>query len=260
VAPGGPALNAAVTAAALGASVTLVSAVGAHPLGALIREDLQRYGVSLLDATPGATAPPPVSSVAVLAATGQRTVVSRNAGDAAVGVPDGWERALAGADAVLVDGHHPALAVAAGRSGPPVVADAGSWRPVFADVLPGCAVVACGAQFRHPEATGPGAAATAAALRALGVPHVAVTGGPDPVRWWSGDGHGEVPVPPVDAVDTAGAGDVFHGALTVAVAADPAVRDLTGALRYAVRVAGIRVAHRGPRSWLTDPALAALRH
>jgi sugar/nucleoside kinase (ribokinase family) len=38
IAAGGPATNAAVTAATLGADVTLVNAVGAHPLG-----DLARY-------------------------------------------------------------------------------------------------------------------------------------------------------------------------------------------------------------------------
>ena len=46
VAAGGPATNAAVTAAALGATVTLVTAVGAHPLGELIRADLASCGVA----------------------------------------------------------------------------------------------------------------------------------------------------------------------------------------------------------------------
>jgi sugar/nucleoside kinase (ribokinase family) len=91
------------------------------------------------------------------------------------------------------------------------------------------------------------------------VPHVAVTHGPDPVRWWSGDRHGELAVPPAAAVDTAGAGDVFHGALAVAVAGDPLVTDLRTALRYAIAVAGVRVTHTGPRAWLADPRLARLR-
>jgi sugar/nucleoside kinase (ribokinase family) len=78
------------------------------------------------------------------------------------------------------------------------------------------------------------------------------------VRWWSGDRHGELAVPPVAAVDTAGAGDVFHGALAVAVARDSQVADLVAALRYAIAVAGVRVAHAGPRAWLADPRLAKL--
>jgi sugar/nucleoside kinase (ribokinase family) len=236
VAAGGPAANAAITAALLGAEVTLVSAVGAHPLGTLIRDDLDRYGVRLVDAAAGRAGPPPVSAITVLAATGQRTIVSRNAGDLAAGVPVDLD--LAGADAVLVDGHHPALAVAAARAGRPLVVDAGSWRPVFADVLPHALVVACSAAFRAPDP-----------VLLAGVPHVAVTDGPRPVRWRSGPAAGAVPVPAVAAVDTAGAGDVFHGALAVAVARDPEVRDFPGALAYAVSIAARRVVHRGPRAW-----------
>ena len=55
-------------------------------------------------------------------------------------------------------------------------------------------------------------------------------------------------MPPVAAVDTAGAGDAFHGALAVALATG---QDLPVALASAVRVAGIRVVHAGPRAWLT---------
>jgi sugar/nucleoside kinase (ribokinase family) len=323
VAAGGPATNAAVTAAALGAEVTLVTAVGAHALGGLIRADLDACGVTLLDATPGTGSPPPVSAVTVLDLTGQRTIVSRNARDVAVAVPPEFARVLATADAVLVDGHHPALARAAARGGRRLVVDAGSWRPVFADVLPRADVVACSAAFRLPEAADPkaapqaaqaadpttalqaaqaadpttalqaaqaadpttalqaaqaadpttalqaaqaadpeatlraaGAKDTEAALRAAGVRRGAITHGPEPVRWWSGDAAGELAVPPVAAVDTAGAGDAFHGALTVALAGDP---DLLAALRYAITVAGVRVTRAGPRGWLGDPALSALR-
>lgn len=270
IAAGGPAANAAVTAAGLGAEVTLVSAVGAHPLGGLIRADLTERGVDLLDADPERSEPPPVSAITVLNGTGQRTVVSRNAAGSAVDVPDGLARLLATADAVLVDGHHPALAVAAARAGRPLVVDAGSWRPVFAEVFPHATVVACSAAFRHPAASreaspsgpsagGDGDAALAAAIRAAGATHVAITHGPDPIRWWSPGTSGTVPVPPVDAADTAGAGDVFHGALAVALARDPGVADLPAALAYAAAVAGIRVIHPGPRAWLADPRLAALR-
>jgi sugar/nucleoside kinase (ribokinase family) len=255
IASGGPATNAAVTAAALGAEVTLVTAVGGHPLGALIRSDLARRGIVLLDATPDSPGPPPISAITVAAASGERTIVSRNAGDAAVGVPDDLDRVLAAADAVLTDGHHPALARAAARAGRPLVVDAGSWRPVFGDIVGSATVIACSASFRHPGADPRDDAGTVRMLRAAGVPHVAVTDGPRPVRWWSGDRSGEVAVPVIAAADTAGAGDAFHGALTVAVAGDPEITDLTAAVRYAIGVAGIRVRHAGPRAWLADPAL-----
>ncbi|WP_203833838.1 PfkB family carbohydrate kinase, partial [Actinoplanes campanulatus] len=153
VAAGGPAANAAVTAAALGTDVTLVTAVGRHPLGDLVRADLAAHGVTLIDAAPDADQPPPVSAVTVLDATGERTIVSRNAGTRAVALP---ERGLPDADLTLVDGHHPALAVAAARSARRLLVDAGSWRPVFADVFPHAEVVACSGDFRHPAAAAQG--------------------------------------------------------------------------------------------------------
>ncbi len=82
---GGPALNAAVTFAALGGRAVLVSRVGDSPLGRLVADDLRRHGVRLVDlAAAGFT--PPVSAVAVEAATGDRQVVSTDArGSAAAG-------------------------------------------------------------------------------------------------------------------------------------------------------------------------------
>jgi sugar/nucleoside kinase (ribokinase family) len=249
VGAGGPALNAAVTAAALGAEVTLLTATGGHPLAALIRDDLHRHGVTLIDAAPDSGLPPPLSAITVDPA-GRRTIVSRNAGDVAVGVPPGADPG--GADVVLVDGHHPALALAAARGARTLVVDAGTWRPVFAEILPFAEVVACSAAFRPPGATGD--EEVAAAVRAFGVRHVVITHGPDPVRWWSGADSGEIAVPPVDAVDTAGAGDAFHGALAVAVAHDREIKDPVRAWEYAVRVAGVRVRHRGSRDWLRSLA------
>ncbi|MEV8606815.1 PfkB family carbohydrate kinase [Amycolatopsis sp. NPDC051373] len=244
VAAGGPATNAAVTVAALGAAATLVTVVGAHPLSALAHADLIAYGVDVVDLDPARTDSPPVSAVVVRDSDGERTVVSRNAASGApVEVPDLTD--LTGlvrqADAVLVDGHHPELALAVARAarslGVPVVLDAGSWKPVVEDLLPLVDVAACSAHFAAP---GPG-------LRERGVPVVIRTAGPDPVRWSTAEDSGQVPVNDVEARDTLAAGDVWHGALAHAVAAGGSSVD--GWIRHANAVAAERVRHVGPRSW-----------
>ncbi|WP_410563224.1 PfkB family carbohydrate kinase [Amycolatopsis sp. cmx-4-61] len=236
VAAGGPATNAAVTAAALGAETTLLTVLGAHPLAALARADLEAHGVRLIDLAPGLPDPPPVSAAAVRHRDGERTVVSRNAGGRhfRVKVPP-----LA-ADVILLDGHYPELALAVARDAEaPVVLDAGSWKPVFDELLPLVDVAACSAHFTAPE---PG-------LHQRGVPTVITTAGPRPVRWSTADGgSGEVPVPAVQARDTLGAGDVWHGALAVAVTRERTVPDR---IRFANEVAAERVRHVGPRSWTT---------
>lgn len=242
VAAGGPATNAAVTAAALGAEATLLTVLGAHPLAALARADLDAHGVRLIDLAPGLPDPPPVSAVAVRDRDGERTVVSRNAAERRfhVKVP------LLEADVILLDGHYPELALAVARSAnAPVVLDAGSWKPVLDELLPLVDIAACSAHFTAPE---PG-------LHERGVPTVITTAGPGPVRWSTADGgSGEVPVAHVEARDTLGAGDVWHGALAVAVAREPTVTDR---IRFANEVAAERVRHVGPRSW---PAAIAGRN
>jgi sugar/nucleoside kinase (ribokinase family) len=79
VAAGGPATNAAVTFSHLGNQATLLGVVGANPITQLIRADLESYGVAIADLDSTQLQPPPVSSIIVTQATGERAVVSINA-------------------------------------------------------------------------------------------------------------------------------------------------------------------------------------
>lgn len=240
VAAGGPATNAAVTVAALGEHARLLTVLGSHPLADLARADLSACGVEFADVAPSFVDPPALSAVAVRDRDGERTVVSRNAADSpeVTGAP--WE-----ADdvrVVLVDGHHPELALGTARwarsRGIPVVLDAGSWKPVLDALLPLVDIAACSARFRAP----------APDLLERGVATVITTAGPEPVRWRTASGSGEVPVPVVDARDTLGAGDVWHGALAYGVGRF----ELPELIRFANEVAARRVRCAGPRAWVRE--------
>jgi sugar/nucleoside kinase (ribokinase family) len=243
VAAGGPAANAAVAVAALGGRARLSTVLGAHPLARLAAEDLSACGVELADALPERSSPPAVSAVSVRAGDGERTVVSHNAaGVAAPPVVD-----LSDADVLLLDGHHPALALAAARTarsrGIPVVLDAGSWKPVLTELLPLVDVCACSAAF---ESEVP-----------LDNPVVITTNGPAPVSWQVGGAGGEVRVPPAEVRDTVGAGDVWHGAFALAVARlgrVPGAAEVPVMIGYANRVAAVRIGHEGARAWV-EPLL-----
>ncbi|MBP2322028.1 sugar/nucleoside kinase (ribokinase family) [Kibdelosporangium banguiense] len=228
---GGPAANAAITIAALGGQVRLVTVLGAHPLADLARRDLEQYGVEVVDAVPDRAEPPAVSAVSVRIGDGERTVVSHNASgstaSAAINLSD--------VDTVLLDGHHPGLALAAAKAEVPVILDAGSRKPVFEDLLPQVDVCACSSAFTDP----------------VDCPVITRTHGPDPVQWFVGDERGAVPVPEVQAKDTSGAGDVWHGALTLGVARlghVPKAADMPELIAFANRIAGVRVQHEGA-SW-----------
>jgi sulfofructose kinase len=68
-------------------------------------------------------------------------------------------------------------------------------------------------------------------------PYVGVTVGPRGYLWLAGETLHEAPGFRVDAIDTLGAGDVFHGAYALAIAEGQAVAD---AVRFANAAAAIK--------------------
>lgn len=251
VAAGGPAANAAVTFAALGGEAVLLTALGTSPIARAVVDELAGVGVRVIDIAGEYAGDPPVSAVAVTESTGDRAVVGGDAAALVFPPPPAGELAelATAADVVLVDGHHPLLAVAAAdaarAAGRPGVVDAGRWKPVMAELLPRVTDVVASADFRLPGS--PGTDDTMRRLVEAGTPVVVATAGSGPVRWAAGGEHGESPVPRVHAVDTLGAGDVFHGAYAHALARGVGVERR---IAFASRVAAVRCEMIGPRSWL----------
>lgn len=266
---GGPAANAATTCTALGVPARLVTRVGGATVGRIAQEDLERHAVQVVDLA-GPDDAPAVSTVLVTAGTGQRAVASVNATRSGSGTgplgPDAGgatasvvDAALAGATAVLVDGHHLDLAVpvaaAARARGVVVVLDGGSWKPGLERLLAHVDVAVLSADFRLPDEAAPQPAADLLdAVHALGPPVVAQSHGGGAVEVRDTAGRVEVPVPAVRVVDTLGAGDVLHGALAAWLACAAPTDDgaAVGALRFAVEVASASCAAAGARGWTTD--------
>jgi sugar/nucleoside kinase (ribokinase family) len=264
VCSGGPAANAAVTAAALGVRARLVTRIGESPLGRLISSDLAAHSVEVIDhADP--LEQPAVSTVLVTRETGQRAVVSVAASRprAAPGGgldPGSWADAqVLGVEAVLVDGHHLDLALpvaaAAKALGVPVLLDGGSWKPGLERLLALVDIAVISEVFAVPPDVGGGSRPPSedvpATVASFGAAVVARSRGPRPIDVLTGDSRCEVPVPRVDVVDTLGAGDVLHGAL----AAWLAVRgtgDLPDGLAWAARIAADSCTAPGARGWLAD--------
>ncbi len=257
LAAGGPAAVAAVTFGALGGRSGLLAVLGPGPVGRLAAGELDRAGVQIVDAW-AAGADLSMSAITVLDGTGERSVVSRNAEDLTAAVPAELPVLAQDADVVLIDGHHPDLALAAARAaraaGVPVVLDCGSAKPVYAELVPLADAAVCSASFTASGTEG--FDAVAAALLANGARLVAMTAGAAPVRWRTRQTTGIVEVPSVAVRDTLGAGDVLHGAVAFAQASG--VPDPGRSRRCGVAVAALRVQHTGPRTWLGDPRLRAL--
>jgi sugar/nucleoside kinase (ribokinase family) len=251
---GGPAANAAVASAFLGDSAHLVTALGRHPLSEVVIDELTSRRVRVLDTIPAHDAPPPMSAITVSRRTGSRTIVSLDGSrlprfsggvaDLPVELSRGW-------DVLLVDGHQPELSLAAAAAaraaGVPVVLDAGRWRPSHPDLLRHVDVAICSRSFDPPGIDHTDLAAIHAHLHDHGVPLVATTDGAAPISFSTPDDKGEIAVPQVEAADTLGAGDIFHGAFCHYYAHGAT---FTAALEQAATVASRSCTVFGPRAWM----------
>ncbi|MBW3086048.1 Sulfofructose kinase [Austwickia sp. TVS 96-490-7B] len=248
---GGPATNAAICAARLLGSATLITGLGSGPAADTVRAELAEWNVDVHDIAPRGWSLPVASCV--VDQSGERTVISSGALQTPFVLTGPAGDALERAEVLLLDGHHPAAAVTAldlARSrGVRTLLDAGSAKAHVEAWLPRIDVAAGSADY----ATGLGTD-LAGAIRhvlAAGVEVAVMTDGPDAIQWATAkDPTATIRrchPPHIEAVDSLGAGDAFHGALAAGLTVG---MDLDVAIDAAARVAAKRVACRGARGWL----------
>ncbi|MFV0361397.1 PfkB family carbohydrate kinase [Tropicimonas sp.] len=247
---GGCGANAALAIARQGGRARLVSRLGGDAIGALIVERLDAAGIdtSLVHRSPGGMSS--FSSVQVDSA-GERQIVNfRGAGLAER--PD-WFDDPGAPQAVLTDTRWPALAQKvlgmARARGIPGVIDAEA--PIDPAALAGATHIAFSAQGLEDYA---GGTVTEAALRRAAAEFgcwVAVTEGANGVRFLEDGTIGHVPAFPVHAVDTLGAGDVWHGVLALCLAEGA---DTRRAIRRANAAAALKCTGFGGASACPDRA------
>jgi sugar/nucleoside kinase (ribokinase family) len=250
IAAGGPATNAAITFGFLGGAATLMSAVGKHPLSAIIRQDLARSSVTLHDLARRRTEAPPISSILITRDTGERAVVSANAAIFSPKASDLDPAWLKGVSIVQVDGHYMPLCLRVARLAHareiPVVLDSGSWKPGMAGLLRFIDVVICSQDFRPPDCRS--RKDVFHFLTAKGIRQVAITRGAAPIEFLDGRTKGKIAIKKVRAVETSGAGDIFHGAFSFyACRGDLSFRE---ALAAAANVAAFSCRYLGTRAWM----------
>ncbi len=250
-ASGGPATNAAVTFQALGNQARLLSAIGQHPMTVMIRHDLKN--LEQYDLWPDSSESPPISSILVTEGTGDRAVISINAKQLQVDrLPNRLEIAeiLNDVDIVLIDGHQMAvsaeIAKQAKAQGIPVVIDGGSWKTGFDSVLPFVDYAICSANFMPPDDFMPPDENVFSFLSAFEIPFAAITQGSKAILYFDRERLGSIEVPKIQAVDTLGAGDIFHGAFCHFILQ----QDFQTALSNAAKIAARACQHFGTRSWI----------
>lgn len=247
---GGMAANAAVAIARLGGQALFWGPVGADATADLIEEQLRDEGVNVSGLRRFYEMSSSTSAV-LLDARGERLVVGYRG--SALRAPEAWLRLeqIPLSDAVLADVRWPQGAAAALRAarvaGIPAVLDA---EVADREVLVGLAATADHVIFSERGAQVLGGADLDTTLRTVveaGARMAAVTRGERGVLWVEATAPAEVrrlPAFPVKAVDTLAAGDVFHGAYTLALAKGYAIE---AAICFAAAAAALKCTRRGGR-------------
>lgn len=244
---GGLAANASVAAVRLGAEVSFITRLGQDGIGRDILDTLAREGIDCTLSRQFRECRSPLSAIAV-DAQGERMLI--NYADPSFPVDTGWLPSHLPADVAGVMGEtrweEGALHLfrLARQRGIPAVLD-GDRRIHNPDLAAAASHVAYSAQAVR-ETAGCDDLADAFAVVARGAGNiVAVTDGPRGV-WYVDQGRmHHQPAFPVNAVDTLGAGDTFHGALTVGLAEG---MPLAVAMRFAAAAAAIKCTRFGGRN------------
>ncbi|MEV4311531.1 ribokinase [Actinocrispum sp. NPDC049592] len=237
--PGGKGANTAVAAAKLGASVSLVAAIGRDSYGRLLEESLRNAGV---DTAPIRKTERP-TGIAYIFVTpdGENSILVSPGANSALAEDDltfGDAKILVASLEVPLPTIERAVALAAAR-GIRVAVNVSPPAPLSADTL---AVLDPIVVNEHEAAQLLGGDSDPRGLLALGPRSAVVTLGSKGALVIEPDGVQEISSPRVTAVDTTGAGDAFTGALAAELARGASLGD---AARFAVKVAAISVTRKG---------------
>ena len=243
---GGSALNAAIACNALGSDVHLWTCLGKeHLYKSIVTAELNEHEISVVDLSLDDEYQLPLSNIISAKQTASRLIVNASQPDCekVMSLDPKW---LDNAKLVLLDQYeHPfvsanvqALAEFTGD----IVLDAGTWKSHSEQFLSLCTIPIVSEEFTNGDKD---------KMQALcdqhGIKKWAMTLGDKGVFYSDESGSGLTPAPKVDAIDTLGAGDIFHGAFCHYYLESQDFRD---SLKKASHIAALSCTELGTRSWL----------
>ncbi len=246
---GGLAANAAVAVARLGGAASLAGVIGDDETGNTVLAGLraEHVAIQLVQQVAGLATP---FSAVIVSVDGARTIVNHNPPELLAQPCPDLEGVVC--NAVLVDGRWQAGTASAlslaRRRGIPGVVDVDR-STVDGAVIATCMELASHLVFSEDalrDLTGTSSAADGLrrVSRDTGA-HVSVTLGAQGAMWMDGDDVRSLDAFDVDPVDTTGAGDVFHGAATLALAEGA---DEARAFAFASAAAALKCTRPGARA------------
>ncbi len=219
---GGPCATGLVAAAKLGADCAYIGNLACDAGGNFLKEDLERYGVSTeyIEMFEGKTSFS--SYILINGENASRTCVFYKGDVPSLVLSDAQKNAIKGSDILMVDGNELDAAVEAAKlareNGVRVLYDAGGLYDGIERLLPCADILIPSEEFALGHTGADNAEDAAKRLAQMYSPEVIViTQGKEGGVLYSDGKIQKYPSFPVKAVDTNGAGDVFHGAFAFAV-------------------------------------------
>ena len=246
---GGLTGTAIVAVSRLGARAKFLGKIGDDDAGDQVVESLnvENVDTSNLIRVPGAQSL--FSWVLVDSKTAERTIYCRKDQNIECSTDLIALDSIEGADALLLDAHWPEgariVAKRAHELGVPIVSDIKVHYPDILDLLALCdyPIVSQSSALRFAETDDHYEAL--ARIRSYGSKAAVITCGEAGAYYADDNGQGHVPAFKIDAVDTTGAGDVFHGAFAVGLTKDWSLRDI---VTFASAVSAIKCRKIGGRA------------
>jgi len=246
---GGPVATALVALSRLGISCCFHGITGDDEAGRKIRQSLADEGIDVKGLVQRKDSSSQLAFIAVEKSSGSRTIFWRRHSGKVLQPEELAEDFLCGSSLLLIDGLMMDVSLAAEKRARemniPVLLDAGSARPGMSDLAMRCDYVVASEVF----AEGLGWELTPQALlkesEALGARVLTITRGEEGSITVADGRIIRMPAFKIDAVDTTGAGDVFHGGYIFGLLQG---WDLERVVRFASAVAAIKCRQIGGRT------------
>ncbi len=246
---GGPASNAAIACSFLQSKADLLSPVGKHAFTEFIQKEFTNAKISLIDPIDGQDANPIFASIITSRINADRTVFSYH--PEKQGIKEAQLKFnIKDYKLALFDGFYTDMAIYIAekfrRNKIATVFDGGSWKKDTDKLLKYIDIAICSNDFQVPGGKTPHDVFSY--MHNLGVKEIAITRGGDSILCSHKDGKEEIDIESIDAVDTLGAGDFFHGAFCHFFANG---HNFTNSLQRASIVAGESCKCFGTREWMS---------
>ena len=251
---GGPASTALVTMSRLGILTSFLGSISNDPFGVKIINNLkhEKVDVSLLKITPGYTSQ--FAFIVVTEKGGKRTILWHRGSVPHLRAEDVDLRCFPNARILHVDSLMIEAAVEAAKQakaiGMSVVMDGGTMRQGTKELVGLVDILIASETFATPlVSTEASYEAALYALRDLGPKQVVITLGPDGSIGLNEQGIVRQEAFPVKAVDTTGAGDVYHGAYIYGILQG---WEMSECMRVAAATAALKCKEIGAQSGIPD--------